>query len=332
MTLTELYLQKADNIAPQLAYKLDITFEIQKKAVREKLLDLLCMPVKQTTPSPIIDWTSNEDPRFDEIRFHFESEPGFFVPAHILRPKGSSGGEWAVICLQGHSKGMHVSIGRADIDSMEPAVIEGDRDFALQIVAEGYTAVVMEQRGFGLQRCSITPNSCGFLVSQAYALGRTLIGDRIFDICRLIDAISEFSFIDIEKIACMGNSSGGTTSFYAACVEDRIAAVMPSCCFAPFRNSFIGYYHCSCGIIPRMLDWFDMPDLVLAIAPKPLVIVSGEHDAIADIGAVRKAYEEKVEPIYRSAGVPEKCTLIVGEEGHRFYAEQSWKAFREIIK
>lgn len=59
------------------------------------------------------------------------------------------------------------------------------------------------------------------MAMQAIMLGRTLLGERCYDISRLIDALSYFSEIDIDKIGIMGNSGGGTTSFYAACIGSQ---------------------------------------------------------------------------------------------------------------
>jgi 2-keto-3-deoxy-galactonokinase len=53
-----------------------------------------------------------------------------------------------MICLQGHAPGMHISIGQAG-DEHEEELIEGDRDFALQAVRNGYVALALEQRCFG---------------------------------------------------------------------------------------------------------------------------------------------------------------------------------------
>ena len=83
--------------------------ENQKKAIREKYIELLKMPEKNFKAVPTIEWEKDEDERFDEIRFTVETEPNFHVPCHMLIPKGHKKGEKlpTVICLQGHSTGMH---------------------------------------------------------------------------------------------------------------------------------------------------------------------------------------------------------------------------------
>ena len=40
---------------------------------------------------------------------------------------------------------------------------------------------------------------------------------------------------------------------------------------------------------------------------------------------------EKVKAIYAAAGALDNCKLVIGDEGHRFYAAQSWPLFDELI-
>ena len=49
-----------------------------------------------------------------------------------------------MICLQGHSTGMHISLGRPVYPGDVEMVSGGDRDFGLEILKEGYAALVLE--------------------------------------------------------------------------------------------------------------------------------------------------------------------------------------------
>ena len=329
---SSLHAKVTDEIIPYLSFDPQKDFNEQQTAVRERLLSLLKMPEKKTAPVPLIEWEDDHAVDFHEIRFHFESEPDFYVPAHLVLPKKRSGKLPVVICLQGHSKGMHVSMARADIGSKEVVKPAGDRDFARQAVARGYAAVIMEQRGFGEQISDVAPQQgCRMPAMQALALGRTLLGERVFDVSRLIDSLAHFEMLDMTRLGLMGNSAGGTTSYYTAAVDERVKVVMPSCAVGEFAYSFLKYNHCVCGFVPDFYTWFDMPDLALAIAPRPLVIVGGEHDEICEAESVWRAWENKIKPIYQAANSPQNCRLVMGAEGHRFYADLSWPVFDEYI-
>ena len=82
-------------------------------------------------------------------------------------------------------------------------------------------------------------------------------------------------------------------------------------------------YHCADNYVPGLLKYAEMADIMGLFAPKPLVIVAGEKDPIFPIAATRKAFRD-LKRIYKAAGAESHCHLVVGKEGHRFYAEDAW--------
>ncbi len=271
---------------------------------------------------------------FHETRFVFTAERHADVPCHLLRPAGASGPVPVMICLQGHSTGMHISLGRPKYEGDEKS-IAGGRAIALQAIAHGYAALVLEQRCFG-ERSDARPESrrgnkgtCHHAAMNSLLLGRTMIGERVWDVRRAIDALASFDGLDMARIGCMGNSGGGTITYFSACMDERIAAAMPSCYVCTFRDSIGKIDHCACNYIPRILEYFEMGDLSCLIAPRPLVVVAGEHDPIFPIAAVRETYA-LIARIYAAAGAPDRCRLVVGPEGHRFYADEAWPVFQML--
>ncbi|MDR0732008.1 MAG: hypothetical protein LBF63_10095, partial [Treponema sp.] len=67
------------------------------------------------------------------------------------------------------------------------------------------------------------------------------------------------------------------------------------------------------------------------IAPRPLVIVSGREDPIFPQPGVQKAYKE-AQRMYAGAGASDKLALVVGEGGHRFFADLGWEAMNRFIQ
>lgn len=331
LSTSDLHLELLKNRDYPLAFDSMKDLDEQRSAMAEKFAELVNPPAKTTDPKPVVEFTRRDDPRFDEIRFCFESEPGFFVPAHMLLPKRYTGRLPVIICLQGHSTGMHISLGRPKYPGDEETISGGDRDFAVQAVARGYAAAAMEQRGFGELRSTVAEKAgCSHIVFQALQMGRTVIGERISDVSRLIDALFTFDMLDLDRIGLMGNSGGGTASYHTACLEKRVKVTMPSCSFCTFEGSIMAIHHCSCNYIPGILNWMEQPDEAVMIAPRPLIVVAGEKDGIFPIGCVKAGFE-KVKAIYAAAGAPDNCRLVVGSEGHRFYAAQSWPVFDELI-
>ena len=61
-----------------------------------------------------------------------------------------------------------------------------------------------------------------------------------------------------------------------------------------------------------------------------MIVVAGRTDPIFPIGRTRREFA-RLRRIYAAAGAPDKCRLVVGPEGHRFYADLAWpKAMREL--
>ncbi len=89
-----------------------------------------------------------------------------------------------------------------------------------------------------------------------------------------------------------GKGGGGTATFYVSCLEDRIKVFMPSCAFAGFDDSISAMFHCTCNFVPHIREYFDMGDLSGLIAPKTLILVSGEQDDICPKESAENCFDE----------------------------------------
>lgn len=257
----------------------------------------------------------------------FTAEPGSDVLAYVCLPKGARPPYTFFICVQGHSTGMHNSIAMRIGDERRRIEVEGDRDFALGCMRRGLAALCLEQRSFGeraekLQKQAAS-DGCHDATMQALLLGRTLIAERVFDVDRGIDYLESRGDADLSRLGVMGNSGGGTISLFSAALLPRIRIAMPSCFFCTFRDSIMSIYHCMDNYIPGLLRWAEMADVMGLFAPKPVVLVAGMQDRIFPIQGVRRAFAH-LKKIYRAAGAAERCRLVVGPGGHRFYAEAAW--------
>lgn len=302
-----------------------------KKEAREKLSNLLGMDKFVKVPAKTeIEYEKVEN-GVKEIRFTFQSEEGYRIPCHMLLPEGVENPP-VMICLQGHSKGMHISLGRPKFEGDEKSINGGDRDFCVRAVKEGFAAIAVEQRNFG--ECGGTEDGpkCFESSMTAILMGRTTIGERVWDVSRLIDIIeSDFADkVDKNNICCMGNSGGGTATLYIAALEDRIKLAMPSCAMCTYKDSIGAMYHCSCNYVPNIALFFDMSDLLAMACPKYYIQVSGKNDVIFPIDAATDMFN-KGKMAYTVNNVEDRCTLIKGEGGHRFYADDAWPVVHKCL-
>ncbi len=321
------------NRKPILSFDPSANYDAWKIKVKETFEELLGDEPERVALNTTVEWEKERD-AYIERRIVFDTEPRASVPCHLLLPKGGKAPYPVVICLQGHSSGMHISLGRAIFEGDEDLISGGDRDFALQIVREGYAALVLEQRGFGERKCDekiLKGNTtCAHPAMVASLIGRTMARERAWDVSRAIDMLETLPEIDKDHIALMGNSGGGTATYYTAAIEPRIKVAMPSCAVCAFDHSIGIMRHCDCNYIPRMAKYFDMGEVACMIAPRPLIVVAGEKDHGFLIEGTKKVFSV-IQEIYKKEAAPENCKLIVGPEGHRFYADLSWDTFRKFF-
>lgn len=308
------------------------SFEEWKGAIREKFIELTGFDKVAANKCPLnvqIEW-GEEKEAHRLIRFTFESEVGEIVPCYLCIPKTGKKKYPVAIVLQGHSTGFHNSIG--EVRTAADEGFQPQDEYALQAVENGFIALAIEQRGMGERK----PTSemrfkdvmCRYASLVALQLGRTILAERIWDVKKAIDALQAFSECDLDKILITGHSGGGTTSYYAACMDERIKLSVPNCSFCPYEESILDNIHCNCNYIPSAYRYFDMPDLSCMLAPRRLVVIAGQKDDIFPIEGVRRGFK-RTKSLYEEAGAAENCRMIETPSAHAWTPEVSWRAIRE---
>jgi len=315
---------------PSLRWNGTSSLDVLREESRTKLWELLGMDMLQPC-EPLFEITQ-EDTVHGNRRIHFtlQTEEGYFTNCDLLLPMKMPDRKLPLCaCLQGHSSGAHISLGQPMYPGDEAIISGGDRDFCIRAVEEGFAALAIEQRAFGQNGGT----SCNRPVLTALLLGRTVIGERVWDVMRVLDAIeTHFSdSITLEGSVLMGNSGGGTATYYTACLEHRFAGYMPSCAVCTFRDSIVNIDHCPCNYVPGIVRYFDMGDLAVMIAPKKLVVVCGKTDDIFPLHGVQETFDI-IKKLYKASDAEDNCALIVGQEGHRFYANDAWPVMRTLLE
>lgn len=147
----------------------------------------------------------------------------------------------------------------------------------------------------------------------------------------LLDKVYADPAVDPKRVGVTGVSTGGLLALSAAAMEPRIAAASVQGIFGSMRVSFIRdrHRHCSCGAIPGLLPDFDLPELALLIAPRPLHIANGAKDGFTPREAGRCV--KLIEPVYlRSGG--SKPIFTVAPGGHAFAFPAALEFFQGKLK
>lgn len=324
---------------PLLAYDESKDYTSWKVEVKEKYLELLGLnTIEQNACEIKIQIEEKvEGEEYTRYRYVFESEHGCFVPCYLLIPNTHKEKYPVCICMQGHTTGFHISIGVKKHEQDEQPL--QTTTLALDAVKHGYAALCIEQRGMGerttpeQRRGYALTCGCYHTAMTALLLGRTLIGERVWDISKGIDSLGYFQDkLDLEDISLVGNSGGGTATYYAACYDQRIKVAAPTCAISTYRDSIGDMWHCSCNYIPSIARYFDMGELAALIAPRKLIVSNGEVDPIFPLSGTKEV-GGVIKKIYDKEGVPEHCRFIVfAEKPHYFDKESVFPAIDEMRK
>ena len=318
-----------------LAYDAACDYEAWRERIREsfrKLTGLDKIEANAADDAALSIESEEKKDGYTLTRFTFASEKGTRVPCYLVIPDTGKDSYPTVITLQGHSTGFHNSVGIVKFE--KDADYQPRGAFALQAVKHGYAALCIEQRGMGERRPTEKNRggaNCNFTVLRSLMMGRTVLGERVFDISRGIDILSHFPKCDISRLAVTGNSGGGTATYYAACYDERIRFAVPSCAFCTYKASILDMSHCSCNYIPSAYEYFEMQDLACLIAPRSLTVVAGVEDPIFPIAGVREGFET-VKAIYEKAGAPDRCHRVVTPKDHWWCEDIIWDTVDRLVK
>ena len=322
---------------PILAYDEKNDYAEWKQKVGEKYIELLGLDSIQKNACDIkveIEERVETD-EYTRYRYVFESEKGCFVPCYLLIPRAQKQKFPVCICLQGHTTGFHISIGEKKYDQDDKSLETST--FALDAVKNGYAALAIEQRGMG-ERTTLREDrgasltcGCMFTAMTALMLGRTLIGERVWDVSKAIDSLEYFKDkLDLNDITLLGTSGGGTATYYAACYDKRIKVAVPTCAICTYKDSIGDMWHCTCNYIPSIAKYFDMGELSALIAPRKLLVCNGEIDPIFPLSGTKEVYSV-IEKIYEKEGVPENCQLkVYPNKPHYFDKEITFPALNKL--
>jgi dienelactone hydrolase len=309
-----------------------------RESFRSGLRDILGLPLIRQVSLPLQPRCveSKSFPHYTREKWYIATEPGLEIPFYLLLPNAGNRPYPLVLTPHGHgTRGKESYVGEYASEKERVGTESADRDIALQAVSEGYAVIAPDVRAFNeMARTEEMDGrhtySCVELQRRAIMYGRTLIGERVHDMGRLIDYATTRSDIDTSRIVITGNSGGGTVSLFAAALDERISIAVPGSYFCTFYDSIIAVPHCPCNLVPGIMQLGEMYDVAGLIAPRPILAVHGVHDKDYPIEGTRRAFAHLKE-IYRANGYPNRCELYEGSEGHRYYKDRVWSFVREHL-
>lgn len=246
-------------------------------------------------------------------RVTIHTEPGVVMPFYVLLPADLAPGERrsAFIAPHGHtSGGKYAPAGRRDIPALVETIEQHNYDYGVQYVRQGLVAFCSDARGFGERRElerqgegeSLLQSSCNLINHMAIPLGQTITGMWTWDLMRLADYVATRPECDADRLGCAGLSGGGLQTLWFSALDDRVKCAVVSGYFYGYKDSLLKLCgNCSCNYVPGLWQAADMGDIGALIAPRPLLIETGDQDGLngergvanptEQVDITRKAYE-----------------------------------------
>lgn len=259
-------------------------------------------------------------------RITYVPESGDRVPAWLLIPTATGGTPGqklpAMLCLHQTTR-----IGKG-----EPAGLGGKPNlhYAAELAERGYVTLAPDYPNFG--DYTFDPYAHGYASA-------TMKG--IFNHMRAVDLLASLPEVDAARIGAIGHSLGGHNTLFLGVFDPRVRVLVTSCGF----NSFAKYMHGDLtgwshrGYMPRIASEygksaarmpFDFPEILAALAPRPVFINAPVGDSNFEVSGVRDCVQAARPVFARIFHAEDRLVAEHPEGGHDFPPAVREDAYRFV--
>lgn len=293
---------------PSLAFRPDFTpqeFLHWQDEVAEAMKELMCFPDYQPEKAPVC---ISRQPRDGYVleKWEFYPLPKAVCTFLVLRPTDIKGSVPAVLCIPGANMSKEGLAGEPGETSKLNDNYKSERvAMARNLAKRGYIAVAVENPAAGessdLEKYTNGRDYDYDVVSRMLLeIGWSYLGYTAYLDKQVLEWMKQEPDIRADRILVSGFSLGTEPlmvlgildkSIYGFVYNDFLCQTQERACVLtwpttdgrrPFPNSIR-------HLIPNFWKYFNFPDLVAALAPRPLILTEGGLDR--DFNVVKRAYE-----------------------------------------
>jgi dienelactone hydrolase len=255
-------------IFPKIKSKAE--WQSRTKEIREQVLvscGLWPMPEKTPLQANVFGKIDRDDYTIEKVSL--QTSPGFYLAGNLYRPKNKGNGPFPGI-LNPHG---HWSNGRM-ADVKDGSIAARCISFARQgMIAFSYDMVGYNDTTQVNHQFASKPEQQLWQIS--------LMGLQTWNSIRALDFLESLPDVDRSRLACTGESGGGTQTFMLGVVDDRLAVQAP---IVMVSHSMQG--GCLCENAPGLRVDYSNMELAAAPAPRRQMIVAAAGDWTKDTPTV----------------------------------------------
>lgn len=250
-----------------------VEWEARAAQIRQQIrngMDLQSMPEKPTS-QPIIHSRKEMD-GYSIENVAFESMPGIYVTGNLYKPLKKQKSYAAILAPHGHGENPH---GRFR---------EQTQKRCATLARMGAIVFVWDMVGQGDSK------QCEHKMAKALKL-------QTINSIRSLDFLLSVPGVDPSRVACTGESGGGTQTFLLAALDNRVKVSVPVVMISAY---FFGGCVCESGLPIHKKGDYQTSNVEIAAlaAPRPMIMISDGGDWTKNTPEVEYPFIQKVYSLY----------------------------------
>ena len=277
---------------------------------RKQLFEMLSLdplPARGDLKATVTGKVEKED--FVVENIHFQSLPGLYVTANLYLPKQIDKPLPTVLYLSGHGPVIKDGVSYGNKVTYQ--------HHGIWFARHGYACLILDS----LQLGEILGLHHGTHREGMWwwnSRGYTPAGVEAWNCIRALDYLETRPDIDKTRFAATGRSGGGAYSWWIVALDDRIKAAAPVAGITDLHDHVVNGTvegHCDCMFTVNTYRW-DYAQVAALAAPRPLLIVNTDRDAIFPLDGVVRVHS-LVRNVYRSYNAATNLGLVISEGPHK---------------